>query len=100
MILLGILCFSFILGFLKFLLTLLLTAVNPVFGGFYAFFFSNKLGKSMSRAIGSTIVVALMVVVFEHLGYGTLLIGAAQLDAYIPFALSMFILWILIGRIL
>lgn len=100
MILLTILAFSFCMGFIKFLLGLLLTAVNPIFGAFYAFFFTNKFGKNMSRAIGSTLVICLMVLVFEHLGYSVIPIGPEALSSYIPFAISMFILWIIVGRVL
>lgn len=100
MLLLTILAFSFFLGFVKFLLALLLTKVNPAFGAFYTFFFVNKFGKSMSRAIGSTIVVAALIIIFERLGYGTIPVSAEVLSSYVPFGISMFILWIIVGRLL
>lgn len=98
MIILSILAFSFSMGFLKFLLAMLMTEVNPVFGSFYTFFFTNKFGKNFSRAVGTTIVVALFMVVMEHLGYGILRVSPADLKAYVPFTLSMFFLWIIVGR--
>lgn len=100
MIVLGILLFSYALGFIKYLVGAVLTIVNPVFIAFYVFFFTTKSGKHISRAVGSTIVLCILVGVFETLGYGVLPIGPAVLDAYIPFGLSMFILWIIVGRVL
>lgn len=100
LILLSFLLISFALGFLKFLIALVLTAVNPVFGGFYAFFFKNKFGKCLSRAIGSTLVICLLLVVFESLGYTTLPIGPEALSGYVPFTVCMFLLWIIVGRVL
>lgn len=100
MILLTILAFSFSLGFIKFLLGFVLTKINPLFGAFYAFFFANKFGKSMSRAVGSTIVIACLVFIFEKLGYAVIPVSAAVLTSYIPFGICMFILWIIVGRVL
>lgn len=100
MILLAILVFMFFLGFLKFLLALMLTAVSPVFGGIYTFFFANKVGKNVSKALASTVVMTIFVIVLEHLGYGVIPIGAAALDSYIPFAASLCVLWLIIGFIL
>lgn len=100
LILLSFLAISFILGFLKFLVALVLTAVNPIFGGFYAFFFKNKFGKTLSRAIGSTLVIGALLVVFESLGYTSLPIGPEALSSYIPFTVCMFLLWVLVGRVL
>lgn len=100
MILLSILAFSFLLGFLKFLSAIVLTVINPIFGAFYTFFFKSKSGKCLSRAIGSTAIVMLMLFVFEQLGYRDLPIHSDALTSYIPFTLSMFLLWVLVGRIL
>ena len=100
MLLLAILAFCFVLAFLKYVLTLMVKEINGTFTGMHGFFFKNKLGLAMSRGVGSTIVIIILVMVFEHLGYVTLPISPGDLDSYIPFALSMFILWFLVGNIL
>lgn len=100
MILLSILAFSFAMGFIKFLMAMVLTVINPIFGAFYTFFFKSKFGKCLSRAIGSTAIILLMLFVFEKLGYSTLPIHPGVLSSYVPFTLSMFFLWVLVGRIL
>lgn len=100
MILLSILAFSFAMGFIKFAMALVLTVINPIFGAFYTFFFKSKFGKCLSRAIGSTAVILVMLFVFERLGYSTLPINPGALSSYVPFTLSMFFLWVMIGRIL
>lgn len=100
MILLGILVFSFALGFIKFLVGAVLTIVNPVFVAFYAFFFTSKSGKHISRAVGSTIVISIVVLVIEKMGYGVLPINPSALLSYIPFCISMFLLWLCVSRVL
>jgi hypothetical protein len=100
MILLSILAFSFLLGFLKFFSAIVATVINPIFGAFHAFFFKSKSGKCMSRAIGSTVIVTFLLYIFGKLGYGDLPIHPGALSGYVPFTLSMFLLWLIVGRIL
>lgn len=100
MIVLLLLFLSFGLGSLKLLLTVALTVVNPLFGILYGFFFRNPCGKSISRAIGSTIAISVVLFALNRIGYHTLAIGSGSLSAYIPLALSTFVLWIIAGRAL
>ena len=97
-ILLSILGFMFLLGFLKFVVGIFLTIANPVLGGLYAFFFANKIGKSISRAIGSTAALTIFAVLLNRLGYSRLPIDAASLPRYIPFCLCVMLLWAILGR--
>ncbi len=97
-ILLGIVGFLFLLGVLKWVLGLFLTVVNPLLGGVYAFFFANKLGKNISRAIGSTTALTLFVMVVRRLGYSSLSLAPEDLIRYIPLCLCIMALWIFTGR--
>jgi hypothetical protein len=98
LILLVILIFMFSLGFIKLVAGLFLTVVNPVLGGIFTFFFANKIGKNISRAIGSTTALTLFVFTMHRLGYSTLPIGAGVLPQYIPFCLCITLLWVIIGH--
>ena len=99
-ILLGILIVMLILGVLNVLLGLVLTAVNPILGGIYAFFFSNFIGKQLSKAMLSTALICGVVYVLERFGYSVICISAAALGAYIPLILVLLVLWYLIGHLL
>ena len=97
-VLLGIVLIMFSLGFLKMVIGLFLTVVNPVLGGIFAFFFMNKIGRNISRAIGTTVTLTLFVMVLTHLGYHSFPITAAALTQYIPFGIFLMFLWALIGH--
>ena len=99
-ILICILIAMFLLGILNIALSLLLTVVNPILGGIYAFFFSNKLGKQLSKSILTTTLLCGVFYVLQHLGYGVISISAAALLSYLPFLLVLFLLWYLIGHLL
>lgn len=98
MILLGILIFMFLLGFIKFLIGLVLTVANPLFGGIYTFFFANKVGKNLSRSLGTTATLTVFVFALHRLGYHAFPISPEALDRYFPFAICVMILWVIIGH--
>ncbi len=100
MILLGILSFFLLLGFSKMILGLLLTAVDPILGGIYAFFFSHMIGKQLTKAVLTTILLCALVYVAEYLGYAVINIASAALIAYIPLILIFLVVWYLLGHIL
>ena len=99
-ILLGILAFMLLLGLLKLILGLLLTVASPILGAIYAFFFSNKIGKQLSKAVLTTVVLTALVLLLEHFGYGVFTIAEAALASYIPLIAVLLVLWYLIGHIL
>ena len=89
-----------LMGVINFLLGLVLTATNPILGAIYAFFFSTLVGKQLSKAVLSTVILTALVFLLEYLGVGLLLITGAALLAYIPAIVLMLVLWYLIGHIL
>ena len=99
-ILLGILVAMMLLGVVNLLLSLVLTVVNPILGAIYAFFFSNIIGKQVTKAIFTTVLLCVVVFLMSHFGFTVIHIGIASLQAYIPLAVVCLILWYVIGHIL
>lgn len=99
-ILLGVLLAFLLLGLLKIVLGLVLSAVNPVLGGIYAFFFSHLIGKQVTKAIFTTILLSIVFYLLERFGYTIICIASAALPAYIPLILVLLVLWYLIGHVL
>lgn len=99
-ILLGILAAMLVLGILNVILGLVLTAVNPILGAIYAFFFSNIIGKQLTKAVFTTIILCAVAFLLEYLGYTVICIAAAALTAYIPLIIVLLVLWYLLGHVL
>ena len=76
-ILLCILIALLTLGFAKVLLGLVLTVVNPIIGGLYAFFFSNRIGKQISKAVLTTLLLMAVVYALNYFGYAAIAISAS-----------------------
>lgn len=100
MILLGTLIIMLTLGLLKFILGLVLIAVNPLIGALYAFFFSNKIGKSLSKAVFTTLILCVVFYVLSYFGFAVISISASALSSYIPLGITLLMLWYLIGHVL
>ncbi len=99
-ILLAILIMSLLLGVLKGLLSLVLVVINPIIGAIYAFFFSNALGKQLSKAVLTSGLICAVFYALEHWGYSVICISAAALISYLPMLLVLLLLWYLIGHLL
>lgn len=100
MILLGILGAMLLLGAAKVVLGLVLTAVNPIIGGIYAFFFSHAVGKQLSKAVVTTLILCAVVLLLNYFGYTVIGISMTALTAYIPLILVLLVLWYLLGHLL
>lgn len=100
MILLCILLFMLSLGFLKVILGLLLVTINPVIGALYAFFFSSKLGRQLSQAVLTTLVLSGLIYLLGRMGYTAISITSDSLISYCPVLGAVLLLWYLIGCIL
>ena len=97
-ILLSILVLLLTLGFLNAVLSLVLTIANPIVGAIYTFFFSNIVGKQITKAVFSTGILGVILYFIEKFGYSFINISTASLTAYLPVALVSLVLWYLIGR--
>lgn len=99
-ILLGILVVLLLSGVVTLLLGVLVAITNPFLGAMYSFFFSNVVGKQISKSIFTTGVICSILWLMDHLGMVVILITPAALLTYIPLALAMLALWFLIGHLL
>lgn len=100
MILLGLLVAMLLLGFLNIILGLVLTVVNPIIGALYTFFFSNIIGKQITKAVITTLILCAVVYVLNYLGYAVIGISAAALISYLPLIGALLVLWYLFGHVL
>lgn len=98
MALLAVLTVFLLLGLSKMLLGIVLTAVNPFIGALYTFFFSNLLGKQLTKAVLSTILLCLFFYCMEFYGYTVISITKTALLSYIPFGISLLIIWFMLGH--
>lgn len=99
-ILLVLLVLLLLMGVLNLILSLVLTAVNPIFGAIYTFFFSNFVGKQLTKAIFSAGIVCIVIFLLGYFGYTVISITGAALMTYIPLAIVLLALWFLIGHVL
>lgn len=99
-ILLCILGAMLFLGLANVILSLVLTVVNPLIGALYTFFFSNVVGKQITKAVFTTIILSAVVIALNYFGYAAISISASVLGNYIPLIAVLLILWYLIGHVL
>lgn len=100
MILLGVLVFMLLSGVINLIFSLLIIMTDPFMGAMYTFFFSNIIGKQVTKAIFTSLILCAVFYVLELFGYTVISITAAALLAYIPLALVLLVLWYLIGHVL
>lgn len=91
---------SLLLGALKVVVGGALAFINPLFALLYAFFFSNFIGKMLTRAILTSAIITAGVWALTHFGVASICIAPAALIAYIPFLLVMLVMWFIIGKLL
>lgn len=100
MILLGILAAMLLLSVLNLVLGVVLTMMDPIFGGIYAFFFSNIVGKQLTKAVLTTALICGVFFLLETMGYAIIVLSAAALAACVPLVIVLLILWYLLGHVL
>ena len=100
MILLFLLVFMLLLSVLNLLLGVALTVMNPIFGAIYTFFFSNIIGKQLTKAVFSSLIVGIIFFLMDYFGYTAISIAASALVAYAPLLAVLLVLWYLIGHVL
>lgn len=99
-IILGLLVVMLAVGALKFLIGALLITVNPLIGFLYTFFFANIVGKMLSRAMLTTLLIAALVAGISYIGFAVISIGTATLIACIPLVILLLVLWFVVGKFL
>ena len=99
-ILLMVLIVMLLSGVVSLLLGLVIAITSPFLGAMYSFFFSNLVGKQISKSIFTSGVVCGILWLLEHFDIVVILITPAALLTYIPLALVLLLLWFLIGHLL
>lgn len=99
-ILLILLVFMVFSGIISLVLGAILTLNSPFLGAMYTFFFSNIIGKQVSKAFFTTMILCLVFFLMGFFGYTIITITASALLTYIPLALLLLVLWYLIGHVL
>lgn len=99
-ILLGILVTMLLLGLLNVVLSLVLTVVNPIIGAAYTFFFSTLIGKQLTKAVFTAIILCALFFLLGYFDFTIIRIDISSLTAYIPLAAVSLILWYTIGHVL
>lgn len=95
-VLLALLVLMLLTGALKLLVGILLATVNPIIGGLYTFFFATVIGKQITKAVLTTVILSLIVVALRYAGITVISITSSALIAYIPIMLILIGLWYLV----
>jgi hypothetical protein len=99
-VLIIVLIAGILLGSLKLLVGGALAIISPFLGILYAFFFSNVVGKQLSKAVWTTAILSGLVYLLNYLGVAAVYIGSAVLIAYLPLLLIVLVLWYAISHLL
>ena len=100
LILLILLIALLLMGFLNAVLGLLIAINNPFVGAVYTFFFSNIVGKQLTKAVFTTGILCVILFFVDRYGFSFIHIAVPALSAYLPLAAICLVLWFLIGRFL
>lgn len=98
MILMIVLVSAILLGALKLLVGGTLALIDPLLGILYTFFFSNLVGKQLSKAILTTALLSGLVCLMNYLGIGAIYIASSALLAYLPLLLIALAMWYFIAH--
>lgn len=99
-VLLLLLAFMLLSGVLNLILGLVIAVTSPFLGAMYTFFFSNVIGKQLSKAIFTSAILCVVFYLMDFFGYTVICVTAASLLTYIPLGLVLLLLWYLIGHVL
>jgi hypothetical protein len=99
-ILLCVLAVMLLSGAASLVLGLVISITNPFLGAMYSFFFSNVVGKQISKAIFTTAILCSILWLMDYFHFVVILITPAALLTYIPLALVLLVLWFLTGHLL
>lgn len=98
-ILLGLLVLLLLTGALKIVVGAVLSTVNPLIGGLYTFFFATVIGKQITKAVLTTVLLTALVIGLQYIGLGVISIASAALTAYIPVMILLVVLWYIVIRV-
>lgn len=92
-VLLAVLAATLLVSLFNPLLCILFTVANPVVGLLYTFFFSNTIGKNLTRAVLSAALITGLFYLMEYAGFSVIDITSPALLTYAPFAAVLLGVW-------
>lgn len=92
-VLLAVLAAALLVSLFNPLLCILFTVVNPLVGLLYTFFFSNTIGKNLTRAVLSAVLICGLFYFMVYAGFGVINITTHALLTYAPFAAVLLGVW-------
>lgn len=92
-ILVTVLAVTLLVSLFNPLLCILFTAANPIIGLLYTFFFSNTIGKNLTRAVLSAALICVFFYAMEYFGISAVYITKDAMLRYSPFAAAMLGVW-------
>lgn len=92
-VLLALLIIMLLTGALKIIVGVLLSTVDPIIGGLYTFFFATIVGRMVSKAVLTTLLLALVVFALNYIGITAFSVASAALSAYIPLVIALAAIW-------
>lgn len=92
-ILMAVLAVAILVSLFNPLLCILFTVANPVIGLLYTFFFSNTIGKNLTRAVLSAALTCALFYLMQYAGFGVIDITHRALLIYSPFAAALLGVW-------
>ena len=99
-VLLCILAALLLLGALKVLVGIALATINPIIAALYTFFFSSLVGKQLSKAVLTTLLLSLPVYGLNHLGYTVISLLGISVMTLLPVILVLLLFWYLVNQLL
>ena len=93
MALITVLAVTLLVSLFNPLLCILFTAANPIVGLLYTFFFSNTIGKNLTRAVLSAGMVFALFYGMDYFECIVIDITPGALLRYSPFALALLGVW-------
>ena len=88
-VLVGVLVAALLVSLFNPLLCVLFTVANPVIGLLYTFFFSNTIGKNLTRAVLSAALTCGLFYLMEYAGFSVIDITNKSLLTYAPFVAGL-----------
>lgn len=92
-ILMAVLVVAILVSLFNPLLCILFTVANPVIGLLYTFFFSNTIGKNLTRAVLSAALTCALFYLMQYAGFSVIDITHRALLSYTPFAAALVGIW-------
>lgn len=99
-VLLFILLILILTGALKIVIGAAIATVNPIIGALYTFFFANIVGKQVTKAVFTTLILTILLFALHLAGIHIIAIVPESLIAYIPFAFILLVLWYIFFKVL